>query len=808
MPGIPRVFDWIWTNGPLEKSNGGPGRNPSTKFRVGDNVEIRFSPFSGISANPAAMSLVFTLADSATGATIGTALDTDPSSSPAYFVKTSTGWSVFLTTAFTQGLSEHTYFASVTDLTAGTGGCVAYGYPDLGGNPEYAGPVLPPSGILTVAAGGSGMNGSASVGVWIQESAGATVTAVPLGSGLSIVDGSLVATGGGGGGAVSAVFGRTGNVVAQSSDYTAAQVGADPSGSAAAAQAASQPLDSDLTAIAALSTTAFGRNLLTLANAAAGQTAFGLGTASTHATTDFALSTTSVAGHALSGNVTIQASDMTNGTTGTGAVVLQHSPTMTGTATADGFICGAADVGSLTVDNGINSDGGLFVSDGSGGVTVAALNGLTFTAGSGTLTLSTFMLTAVQSGNVATTAYVDNVAQGMQPKPAADAVTTGTLPACTYANGSSGVGATLTGNSNGALAAQDGVTLTVGQVLLVNNQAAPAQNGLYTLTQVGDGSHPFILARHVDMDSATEFDGFLPVHGGTLNANSLWLSSIGSTTSFTVGTTSVTFTRMNKATDLQQGNGIGISGNTVAIDTSVTVDKTTAQTMTNKTMTAPVINSPTGIVKGDVGLGNVENTALSTWAGGTSIVTVGTIGTGTWHGTTIDVGHGGTGLTTATSYAPVFGGTSGAGAFQSGTAGTAGQVLKSGGAAAIGAYADDIGTITLSIDGGGSAITTGVKGYVNCPYAGTIASATLVSDQTGSIVIDVWKLAFSTSALPTVANTITASALPTLSSAKGAQDTTLSGWTTSVLAGDTFGFNVNSAATLTRATLTLKIKKS
>lgn len=68
---------------------------------------------------------------------------------------------------------------------------------------------------------------------------------------------------------------------------TAADVGADASGSAAAAQAASQPLDSDLTAIAALSTTSYGRAFLALADAAAGRTALGLGTAATAATGDF-----------------------------------------------------------------------------------------------------------------------------------------------------------------------------------------------------------------------------------------------------------------------------------------------------------------------------------------------------------------------------------------------------------------------------------------------------------------------------------------------------------------------------------------
>jgi hypothetical protein len=55
----------------------------------------------------------------------------------------------------------------------------------------------------------------------------------------------------------------------------------------AAAQAASQPLDDDLTAIAAISTTAYGRALLALADAAAGITAFGLGSIATHATTEY-----------------------------------------------------------------------------------------------------------------------------------------------------------------------------------------------------------------------------------------------------------------------------------------------------------------------------------------------------------------------------------------------------------------------------------------------------------------------------------------------------------------------------------------
>jgi hypothetical protein len=56
-----------------------------------------------------------------------------------------------------------------------------------------------------------------------------------------------------------------------------------------------------------------------------------------------------------------------------------------------------------------------------------------------------------------------------------------------------------------------------------------------------------------------------------------------------------------------------------------------------------------------------------------------------------------------------------------------------------------------------------------------------------------------------VSNTITASAKPTLSSANKATDSTLTGWTTSVTAGDTFGFKVDSVTSCTRVALTLGV---
>jgi len=113
----------------------------------------------------------------------------------------------------------------------------------------------------------------------------------------------------------------------------------------------------------------------------------------------------------------------------------------------------------------------------------------------------------------------------------------------------------------------------------------------------------------------------------------------------------------------------------------------------------------------------------------------------------------------------------------------------------------------ITIDGAGSAITTGIKGYLRIPYACTISSVDLVADQTGSIVIDVWKDTYANFP-PTDADSITASAPPTLSSAQKSQDSTLTGWTTSLAAGDYLAFNVDSVSTVTRVTLALKVTRT
>jgi hypothetical protein len=122
------------------------------------------------------------------------------------------------------------------------------------------------------------------------------------------------------------------------------------------------------------------------------------------------------------------------------------------------------------------------------------------------------------------------------------------------------------------------------------------------------------------------------------------------------------------------------------------------------------------------------------------------------------------------------------------------------------------GAIEYVIDGIGVPISTGVKGYLEVPFACTINRVTLLADRSGSCVIDVWRCTYAQfdagATHPVVGDKITASAPPTIASSTKAQDSTLTGWTTSLAAGDVLAFNVNSASVVQRVTISLKVTKS
>lgn len=129
-----------------------------------------------------------------------------------------------------------------------------------------------------------------------------------------------------------------------------------------------------------------------------------------------------------------------------------------------------------------------------------------------------------------------------------------------------------------------------------------------------------------------------------------------------------------------------------------------------------------------------------------------------------------------------------------------------------GSVTDNVKTtsIGISIDGGGSAITTGIKGEVYIPFSGTIDLWTILADQTGRIEIDIWKDTFANYP-PTAADSITGGASPAIVDSNKAQGDPTSDsptWVLAVAAGDTLKFNVNSCTTITRATLVLSVIKT
>lgn len=116
-------------------------------------------------------------------------------------------------------------------------------------------------------------------------------------------------------------------------------------------------------------------------------------------------------------------------------------------------------------------------------------------------------------------------------------------------------------------------------------------------------------------------------------------------------------------------------------------------------------------------------------------------------------------------------------------------------------------TVNFIINGGGAEIADGVAGDLQVDYAATILSWTLLADQSGSIVVDVWKTTYA-SAPPTVANTITGSDKPTITTATKATSSALTGWTTSIASGNVLRFNVDSCNTIQRCTVALKVRRS
>ena len=114
--------------------------------------------------------------------------------------------------------------------------------------------------------------------------------------------------------------------------------------------------------------------------------------------------------------------------------------------------------------------------------------------------------------------------------------------------------------------------------------------------------------------------------------------------------------------------------------------------------------------------------------------------------------------------------------------------------------------IEFVIDGGGAAITTGIKGYLEVPFACTVNTWTLLADTSGSITVDVYSDTYANYGTNT--SMVGAGTKPVISSATKAQSAPSSWTTTSIAAGNIVGFNVTAATTVTRVTISLKVTRT
>lgn len=183
-------------------------------------------------------------------------------------------------------------------------------------------------------------------------------------------------------------------------------------------------------------------------------------------------------------------------------------------------------------------------------------------------------------------AYVDQIAEGMQAKPAAEVIVTASADITAvfgaavegtnfiYNNGTSGVGATITqGGAGTAFPTVDGVTLTsttMGEngvvVAFPNNTANAVYNGRYNLTTAGSTGTPWVLTRCALCDEGDEIPGsYVFIKQGTNYAGTGWVSTDYNAAPLAVGTDRIWWNQFSGAGTYQAGTGLTLSGTTFNI---------------------------------------------------------------------------------------------------------------------------------------------------------------------------------------------------------------------------------------------------
>jgi hypothetical protein len=369
----------------------------------------------------------------------------------------------------------------------------------------------------------------------------------------------------------------------------------------------------------------------------------------------------------------------------------------------------AQDAVGNSIGNGLDYD------DASGAISVDpaefALNAVG--APTGDVSMATYKITGLgtptNSTDAATKAYVDAAAEGLHVHESAVAATTVNV---NLANALEN-GDTL-----------DGITLATGNRILVKNQTTQSENGIYVVQASGQPT------RAADFDTAAEVDSgdFIFVYSGTANGGTGWVQT---NRPATIGTDAIAFTQFSGAGTFTAGNGLTLTGTVFSIDTTITSDLSTAQTLTNKSISGSA-NTLTNIPNNALSNSAITINGTSTSLGGSRTLGSDDISEGSTNKYFTDeraqdaVGNAvGTGL----SYDDASGAISNSGV--TGITGTADQVVASG----------STGSVTLSLPqsiGTSSTPTFGgvTVGSVTLPDA--LVGSALATAGTSATTIDTW----------------------------------------------------------------------
>ncbi len=266
---------------------------------------------------------------------------------------------------------------------------------------------------------------------------------------------------------------------------------------------------------------------------------------------------------ATSSNIGVASFDATDFTVTSGDVAVNAS-TLGSTALNPGAtVTALAGLTQLDVDN-VRVDTNTISTTDTNGNLVLAPNG------TGTVTVPSGYKnrTGFGANSLVSKEYVDAIKQALDVKDSVRLATTANLSA-NYNN----AGGTLTNSGSNAALSLDGVAVVAGNRILVKDQSSGAENGIYVVTTVGDGSTAWVLTRADDANASAEMTGgvFTFVEEGTVGADNGYVFTHNGAP--TLGTTALTVSQFSGAGQIVAGDALSKSGNTLNVnDDNITIE--------------------------------------------------------------------------------------------------------------------------------------------------------------------------------------------------------------------------------------------